>query len=126
MAHERAARAWQAGHNRQRAAACRAQLADLRARAAESDAAIEAAIAALLDVEDARAALVEEAKRVQAQLAGLPVEYHGADTGPTVWSMGVRQPPDPRYVPAGIEFDRTKIAALRVPHARKRRYLLGL
>lgn len=126
VAHDRASQVAQAALHRQRAAEARAQLADLRQRVVDADAAIEAAIGALLDAEDARAALVEDGRAIAAAIAALPPEYHGADTGPKVWSMGALQAPDPKFIPAGIEFDRTKIAALKNPHPRKRRYLLGL
>ncbi len=121
--HDRAAAVATAGQQRAKAAELRGQLADLAERAAASDAAIETIIGALLDLEDARAALVAEAEAVVDGLNSLP-ERHW--TGPARWVGGVRQrPTHGEGVPAAIRFDRQRIPELARP-SRPRRLILGL
>lgn len=120
-AHDRAAAAWQSGRYAQIAGETRARLAVLVERAAESDAAISAAIEAVWDEVDARFALIDEAKREANALNALPPIYW---VGPVAMSGGQRQP-NTNYVPAGLSLDLREIKALKIP-GRRRRIILGI
>ena len=123
--HDRASQAWLAGRNREAAAAIGAKLAALVERASASDAAIEAAVNALLDAEDERYALIAEAERTQAELDGLPAAYRAGSRTPTTNVNGVMVPL-PGYYPAPIRFDRSHLPSCQVPYPRVRRWQLGL
>ena len=123
--HDRASQAWLAGRNREAAAAIGAKLAALVERAQASDAAIEAAVNALLDAEDERYALIAEAERTQAELDGLPAAYRAGSRTPTTNVNGVMVPL-PGYYPAPIRFDRSHLPSCQVPYPRVRRWQLGL
>ena len=123
--HDRASQAWQAGQYRETAAAIGVKLAALVERAQASDAALEAAVNALLDAEDERYALIAEAERTQAELDGLPAAYRAGSRTPETNVNGVMVPL-PGYYPAPIRFDRSHLPSCQVPYPRVRRWQLGL
>jgi hypothetical protein len=123
---ERAAHALARRQQADRAAQCRAKLAELQEAASRSDAAIAAAIDALLDREDERAELVREGERIQAELDALPPDLAGQSGRPVMRSGGTSRAM-PGYLPPGLRFDRSAIRELSVPYPRPRRLgLLGL
>ena len=107
-AHDATSGALNAARTRQAAERLREELATIEAEAAASDAAIEAAIVALLDLEDARHELIEKAKRTRADLESVPPALRG-------------------YVPTlnSVHVDTARLLRFRMP-SRRRLWLFGL